>query len=72
MKAPDYKAGSLNLILLTLVAVALLFLMVKKWSVGDYNGAAVYIGLLFVDFGAALYSFRVAVFDGTGYKEVKD
>ncbi|MBC9784205.1 hypothetical protein GJ688_05730 [Heliobacillus mobilis] len=72
MKAPDYKAGMLNLIVLTLIALALVAVAFKKLADGDFNGAAIYIGFLFIDFGVALYSFRVAIWDGTGYKEVKD
>lgn len=72
VKNPDYKAGMVNLIVLALLALVLIGVMIQKWAVADYNGVAVYLGFLFMDFGISLYSYRVAVLDGFGYKEVKD
>lgn len=70
MKAPDYRSGMINLAILSLLALVLMGLMINSWMAGDYNGASAYMGLLFIDFGMAIYSFRVAVIDGSGYKEV--
>ncbi|MCW2277040.1 hypothetical protein [Heliophilum fasciatum] len=72
MNKPDYQAGMINLFILVVVALVLMGLMVKQWSIADYNGAAMYLGFLFIDLGIATYSFRVAALDGIGYKEVKD
>ncbi|QGG48723.1 hypothetical protein [Heliorestis convoluta] len=72
MKAPDTKAGTINLIFLSVIALVLLGLMFRSFMMGDYDGATIYMGFLFINFGLALYTFRVAVFDGTGYKEVKE